>query len=100
LEGRTYEAAGVSLAAAESVVERLFGCGAELCLFERPVFHVEQVGVVERLIAPGRFGIGDGLDRSLGQVGGYWQGQIPTPRPLDRLRGSRGRGHRSASSAL
>ena len=50
--------------------ERLFGRAAELGLLERPVFHVEQMRVVERLVAPGRFGIRDGLDRGLGEIGG------------------------------
>ena len=50
--------------------ERLFGRAAELGLLERPVFHVEHVGFVDRLEAADRFGVGDGLDRGFGEVGG------------------------------
>ena len=61
--------------------ERLFGRAAELGLLERPVFHVEQMRVVERLVAPGRFGIRDGLDRGLGEVGGDARVLLRTAEP-------------------
>ena len=43
---------------------------AELGLLERPVFDVEQIGLRQRLEAADGFGVGDGRNRGLGEVGG------------------------------
>ena len=50
--------------------ERRFLGGAELCLFERPVFHIEHVGFGNRLEPPDRLRIRDGRDRGFGEIGG------------------------------
>ena len=50
--------------------ERFLGDCAELCLFERPVFHVEHVGFGNSLEASDRLGIGDGVDGGFGKIGG------------------------------
>ena len=43
---------------------------AELGLLERPVFHVEHVGLGDRLEAADRFGVGDDVDGAFRHVGG------------------------------
>ena len=48
--------------------QRLFRFLAELGLFERPIFHVERLGLADRLEAADRFRTRDGLDRALGEV--------------------------------
>ena len=50
--------------------ERLFGGLAELGLFERPVFDVEEVGLADRFEPADRLGVGHGLDRRQSEVGG------------------------------
>ena len=50
--------------------ERLFGGLAEFGLFERPVFDVEEIGLADRFEPADRLGVGHGLDRRLGEVGG------------------------------
>ena len=50
--------------------ERLFDRAAELGLFERPVFHLEQFGLGQRLEPADRFGVGHGRDPAFGEIGG------------------------------
>ncbi len=50
--------------------ERLLDSLAELCLFERPVFDVEHIGLADRVETADRFGIGYRGDRQLGDIGG------------------------------
>ncbi len=50
--------------------ERQFLAGAELGLFERPIFAIEHLGLGNRLEAADRFGIADAFDPGLGDVGG------------------------------
>ena len=49
--------------------ERQLPRGTELCLFERPVFHIEHVGFGNRFEAADRFGIGDRFDRAHREIG-------------------------------
>ncbi len=50
--------------------QRQFPGAAQLRLFQRPVFDIEQIGLRQRLEAADRLGIGDGGNRGLGKVGG------------------------------
>ena len=50
--------------------ERLFGGLAEFGLFERPVFDVEEIGLADRFEPADRLGVGHGLDRRQGEIGG------------------------------
>ena len=50
--------------------QRLVDALAELGLFQRPVFDVEQIGLANRLEPAYRLGIGDCLDIGFGDVGG------------------------------
>ena len=49
--------------------QRLLGRGAELRLFERPVFDVEDVGLGNARVGAQPFGVGDHGHRRLGEVG-------------------------------
>ena len=49
--------------------QRQFLGAAQLRLLKRPVFHIEQIGLGQRLKAAYRFGVCDGGNRSLGEIG-------------------------------
>ena len=70
LRGRGADRAGRAGDHRDLAGERLLWRRAELGLLERPVFHVEHVGFGDRREAADRLGVGDGLDRGFGEVGG------------------------------
>ena len=67
--GRGSDAAGCPGHRDDLAGERQRLRGAELCLLQRPVFHVEQVGLGQRLEAADRFRVRNRFDRGLGEIG-------------------------------
>jgi len=64
--------------------ERRFLAGAELGLFERPIFAIEHVGFGDRLEAADRLGVADAFDPGLGDIGGDLASRLVRPRPNSR----------------
>ena len=70
LRGRGADGAAGAGDGGDLARERRLLAGAELGLFERPIFAIEHVGFGDRLEAADRFGVADAFDPGLGNVSG------------------------------